>query len=177
MADFSEFYKARDIITEILEKDLIGPVYEDEVLSEIPVSYYVMGKLYPPKNETEAEDMARNPFLETGTESYDASISLTNQLNPSSMGITCTLITGTREILVSGEYSFYSPMPTAEADSDILDRAGRQGNQQDGGLLWIREKTEFSEHILFDDKNPKKVSVGHGMEIHIYTHALIRSQQ
>ena len=175
MADFSEFYKARDIITEILEKDLIGPVYEDEVLSEIPVSYYVMGKLYPPKNETEAEDMARNPFLETGTESYDASISLTNQLNPSSMGITCTLIPGTREILVSGEYSFYSPMPTAEADSDILDRAGRQGNQQDGGLLWIREKTEFSEHILFDAKNPQKVSVGHGMEIHIYTHAVYSS--
>ena len=121
MADYSEFYRARNIINQILEKDLLGPVYEDEVLAEIPVSYYVMGKLYPPKDQTEAEDMARNPFLETGTESYDASISLTNQLNPSSMGITCTLIPGTKEILVSGDYSFYFPVPAAEADKDIIE--------------------------------------------------------
>lgn len=172
MADYSEFYRARNIINEILEKDLIGPVYDDEVLVEIPVSYYVMGKLYPPRDQTEAEDMARNPFLETGTESYDASISLTNQLNPSSMGITCTLVPDTMEILVSGEYSFYSPIPSAQADQDILERAGRQGNLKDRDLLWVRKKLSFSEHIVFDEENPKKIPAEHGMEVHVYTHAV-----
>lgn len=172
MADYSEFYRARNIINDILEKDLVGPVYDDEVLVEIPVSYYVMGKLYPPKDQTETEDMARNPFLETGTESYDASISLTNQLNPSSMGITCTLIPDTKEILVSGEYSFYSPTPSVQADQDVLERAGRQGNLKDRDLLWVRKEVSYSEQIVFDEENPKKIPVEHGMELHVYTHAV-----
>lgn len=172
MADYSEFYRARNIINQILEKDLLGPVYEDEVLAEIPVSYYIMGKLYPPKDQTEVEDMARNPFLETGTESYDASISLTNQLNPSSMGITCTLIPGTKEILVSGDYSFYFPVPAAEADKDIIERACRQGNLKDRDLLWIREKLDYSEQIVFNEENPKIIHLKHEMEIHVYTHGI-----
>ena len=172
MADYSEFYRARNIINQILEKDLLGPVYEDEVLAEVPVSYYVMGKLYPPKDQTEAEDMARNPFLETGTESYDASISLTNQLNPSSMGITCTLVPGTKEILVSGEYAFYSPVPIADADEGLVERAQRQGNLKGRDLLWVREKLSYSEHIVFGEENPIRINVKHGMEVHVYTHEI-----
>ena len=36
MADYSQFYEARDIITQILEQDLIGPVEEYEELTETP---------------------------------------------------------------------------------------------------------------------------------------------
>ena len=36
-------------------------------------------------------DMARNPLLENAVDTYDASISLSNQRNPSSMGITCII--------------------------------------------------------------------------------------
>ena len=72
MKDFSEFYKARDSICEILEKDFIGPVTDDEVLIEFPTQYYIMGKLYPQGDYTEALDMARNPLLENAAESYDS---------------------------------------------------------------------------------------------------------
>lgn len=49
MADYLEFYEAREIISGILEKDFVGPVTKDECLTEIPVQYYIMGKLYPRK--------------------------------------------------------------------------------------------------------------------------------
>ena len=47
MQNYSQYYKARDIIEEFMVKDLIGPVAEDEVLDESPLNYYLMGKLYP----------------------------------------------------------------------------------------------------------------------------------
>ena len=88
MADYSQFYEARDIITQILEQDLIGPVEEYEELTETPSQYYVMGKLYPQNNVEEILDLVRNPILENEVETYDASIALSSQYSPSSMGIT-----------------------------------------------------------------------------------------
>ena len=49
MADYSKFYEARGIISHILEQDFVGPVTKDECLTELPVQYYIMGKLYPQK--------------------------------------------------------------------------------------------------------------------------------
>ncbi|HAA26335.1 MAG TPA: hypothetical protein DCE11_09535, partial [Ruminiclostridium sp.] len=92
------FYTARKVIAEILEKDFIGPVANDEVLTEFPLQYYIMGKLYPQDDDSEALDLARNPLLENAAETYDASISLSNQKNPSSMGITCTIKPDVNEI-------------------------------------------------------------------------------
>lgn len=47
MADYSKYYEAREVVTRILEQDFIGPVTKDECLAEVPVQYYIMGKLYP----------------------------------------------------------------------------------------------------------------------------------
>ena len=90
MSDYSKFYEARSIITKILKDDLIGPVSGNEILTELPTQYYIMGKLYPQGTEGEIIDLVRKPLLENAIETYDASISLSNQKNPSSMGITCT---------------------------------------------------------------------------------------
>ena len=106
MPDYSKFYEARKIITGILHDDLIGPVKPEEVLPELPTQYYIMGKLYPQSENGEIVDLARNPFLENAVETYDASISLSNQKNPSSLGITCTLKTGVTAIVLSGSYAF-----------------------------------------------------------------------
>ena len=59
-------------------RTFIGPVTKDECLAEVPVQYYIMGKLYPQKDTVEALDLARNPLLENEIETYDASISLSN---------------------------------------------------------------------------------------------------
>ena len=50
MADYSKYYEAREVVTRILEQDFIGPVTKDECLAEVPVQYYIMGKLYPQKD-------------------------------------------------------------------------------------------------------------------------------
>ena len=63
MKDYSAFYTARDTVSEILRKDFIGPVSKDETLTELPLQYYLMGKLYPKEDVSEELDMARNPFL------------------------------------------------------------------------------------------------------------------
>ena len=107
MGKFSEFYQARDIITDILAKDFVGPVSASEVLNEFPVNYYIMGKLYPQGDATAELDMARNPFLENGIETYDGSVSLSGQKNPSSIGLTCTLLPGVSKISVSTDGSFH----------------------------------------------------------------------
>lgn len=104
MKDYSAFYTARDTVSEILRKDFIGPVSKDETLTELPLQYYLMGKLYPKEDVSEELDMARNPFLENAAESYDSSISLSNQKNPSSMGITFTLTPSVTRFVVKGSY-------------------------------------------------------------------------
>lgn len=114
MADYSRFYEARRIITGILHDDLV-PVSREEVLFELPTQYYIMGKLYPQSKTGDIIDLVRNPFLENAVESYDASISLSNQKNPSSMGITCTLKKGVTSIVITGSYAFYSPVLFEEA--------------------------------------------------------------
>ena len=47
MGKYDDYYEARKVIYEIVRSDLLGPVFEDEVLNEAPTSYYIMGKLYP----------------------------------------------------------------------------------------------------------------------------------
>ena len=105
MSDYSKFYEARSIITKILKDDLIGPVSGNEILTELPTQYYIMGKLYPQGTEGAIIDLVRNPLLENAIETYDASISLSNQKNPSSMGITCTLKEGVKDIIICSSYS------------------------------------------------------------------------
>ena len=82
MQNYSQYYKARDIIEEFMVKDLIGPVAEDEVLDESPLNYYLMGKLYPQADiesdaiTKEEGDINRNAILENELDGYDTSISL-----------------------------------------------------------------------------------------------------
>lgn len=40
MPDYSKFYDARNVITDILQQDLVGPVKNDEILSELPTQYF-----------------------------------------------------------------------------------------------------------------------------------------
>ena len=39
MGKYDEFYEARNIIGELLYKDFVGPVAEQEILAELPGQY------------------------------------------------------------------------------------------------------------------------------------------
>ena len=48
----NDYYSARDHVVEILRKDFLGPVTEDEILTELPLDYYILGKLYPQESDS-----------------------------------------------------------------------------------------------------------------------------
>ena len=51
---YTEYYEARSIITEIISKDLLGPVEENEIIcGDRPLDYYILGKLYPVDTEAD----------------------------------------------------------------------------------------------------------------------------
>lgn len=174
MADYSEFYTARKVIAEILEKDFIGPVTNDEVLTEFPLQYYIMGKLYPQDDDNEALDLARNPLLENAAETYDASISLSNQKNPSSMGITCTIKPDVNEILVSGSYAFYNLVSYENAKDLGIDVSKWDVMEKKPADFWLRQPYNYREVIQLSSANtvePRELE--NGLQLHVYTHSVL----
>ncbi len=175
MSDYSKFYEARDIISDILFQDFVGPVQSDEILTEFPTQYYIMGKLYPQDNSGEVLDLARNPYMDE-IETYDESISLSNQLNPSSLGVTCTLMPGITEIQLSGTYAFYEPIPYEKAGSLGIDISRWDDVEEKPKTLWKRHLFEYCETFSLEDKKISAiVPLDNGMQLQVYTHAVLDS--
>lgn len=173
MADYSDFYQAREVVSHILEQDLLGPVRDDECLAELPVQYYIMGKLYPQKNTAEILDLARNPLLENEIETYDASISLSNQNNPSSMGVTVTLKSGVTEVCLSGSYAFYQPIPFSEAADYGIDVSPWEQEKNPPREIWKRKKFHYSEMAAFTQNQVEHINLEGGLQLQVYTHSVL----
>lgn len=176
MPDYSKFYEAREIVSNILYDDLIGPVKKDEILSEFPTQYYIMGKLYPQSEEGDVIDLVRNPLLENMVETYDASVSLSNQKNPSSLGITCTLKPGIRTVRLSGSYAFYSAVSFEDAVKRGVDVSKWEAMEKPPKDLWFRNEYEFDEVVeLSTERVEEPVSLDNGIQLQIYTHTVFDS--
>lgn len=107
MSGYEKFYDARENIVDILRKDLIGPILDEEVLHENPERYYIIGKLYPQRPDAEkgacgvlAEeagseaDSAINQSDQIFTKAEDMQdnpLALSNAVRQSSAGITFTI--------------------------------------------------------------------------------------
>lgn len=168
MKDYSAFYAARDIVSEILRQDFIGPVIKDETLTELPLQYYLMGKLYPKEDITEELDMARNPFLENAAESYDSSISLSNQKNPSSMGITFTVMPGVDRFVVKGSFAVYEPIPFANAIELGIELPEYEDNEKKPKYVWNRVQYDYREVIKLDGESIAEISLPRRAKIKVY---------
>ena len=175
MADYSKFYEARGIVSHILEQDFIGPVTKDECLAELPVQYYIMGKLYPQKDTAEALDLARNPLLENEIETYDASISLSNRNNPSSMGITVTLKEGVSSVHISGSYAFYEPVPYDNARENGIDISRWESLEKKPKEIWKRNEYGYAETVTFTDKPVEYADLSNGLQLQVYTHSIMET--
>lgn len=175
MPDFTKFYEARKIVSGILHDDLIGPVTKDEVLPELPTQYYIMGKLYPQSESDEVIDLARNPFLENAVETYDASISLSNQRNPSSMGITCTLKAGVTDVILSGGYAFYDPVQFEDASKAAIDVSRWEQSEKKPKELWKRKSYSFQKTVHLENKIVEEpISLEGNLQLQVYTHSLLQ---
>lgn len=92
----AEQYEVRDELIGALERDIVGPREELEVLEDAPFSTYLAGVLYPAELGTpdEAEEVDEEDEAEGGDTTYtDPPVSLANTRYPSSMGLTFSVDT------------------------------------------------------------------------------------
>ena len=121
MNSFNDYYAVEDTIEQLLRKELIGPVAEDEVLSEPPLGVYAMGILWPQRTTTEktkvyegANDTAMEEIiaqqevfntdidaiddLDDSLENPNGEMSSANIYRPSAMAL--TMVVGAQETSV-----------------------------------------------------------------------------
>lgn len=112
---FDKYYEARDIIEDIIEKDLLGPVEEDEIIpGDKPNDYYILGKLYPLNTDAENGN-SESSSDDCGDLDNEDNISLCNNKKPSSFGISfCLRDTGSSFSVITKAAKYVS-IPKEEA--------------------------------------------------------------
>src|SRR5437867_2586479 len=86
---FAPFYGFREFLAEAVERDLAGPSDPLEVISDPPLTKYIVGILYPQsQEETRAEQDADLPDDDSEEFAPDPAIAMANVRYPSSMGLT-----------------------------------------------------------------------------------------
>lgn len=169
---FDSFYDARDnLILDILQKDFIGPVEEGEVLSEFPIQYYIMGKIYPLDSDGEQIlNTSANTFVES--EDNDPSLSLSNMRNPSSMGITFTLKPEVSKYFIKASYALYDNIPFQQAADTGIDLTSWTSEEKCGTQpkhFWRRRPEEFFCEIDNGDKDyPLVFLLSDNIELRVY---------
>ena len=159
---FDEYYKARKEIIKIVKDDLLGPVEEDEVIeNDYPVSYYLLGKLYPKNIRlieengeflTENEqDLTEENTLSFGISSYQ-----------SAMGVTFCIDHTVEEFTVSAEAAYYEK---SEEENEENKRKSKK--------YWTRRKVRICEKIQVDSlkkKSPLKLEITSDLSMQIRVH-------
>ncbi len=165
MADskYSKFYEARDILEEIIGKDLLGPVEENEIIcGETPLTYYILGKLYPQNSgitkkktgtkqdyfdelEDNDENQLRSSVEDCGELEEERGVSLDFSYNPSSFGLSFSLTKNAREIVIIPEAARYRKLSEQEAESELgsEDRRFKENNE-----FWKREPLDLKPITL-----------------------------
>lgn len=134
MGKYSEFYQARKEIIEILERDLIGPVDEHEAIQDLPTTYYIAGKLYPQRTNDFATCEEEPVDVDKILDEYDSAVSMENQYEPASMGITFA-VQGEGSFTIQIGYATYSY--AADDAEDAATNTDLSDERQPGGT-WKR---------------------------------------
>ena len=169
---YDDYYKARKAIKDLVKKDLVGPVLEDEVIIEAPMQYYAMGKLYPKTQEQDILDMSRGTGAESELESYDASLASTNMRNPSSMGITCTLKKEISQITVSVAFAMYEPMNVIEVQEKEISVERWKDDIDDKTTFWVRKA--FNYNVTMEMDGVQEVEILPEIMIRGYVHKVCK---
>ena len=127
---FDKFYEAQDILVDILRRDLIGPVREDEVLEEAPSRYYLLGKLYP----QQAGEALLEGDEETARDDEEEIASLGNTTAHAAEGLTFLLKRDAGALAFDVSFACYVPevvkAASEEADTPEQRRWHRKAVQQ-----------------------------------------------
>ena len=117
--DLNKYEEARNTIVDILRKELIGPVEENEVVEgNRPDESYCLGILYPQGQINSEEDEVlvlqdspdenKEKREYSDSEQEEEGVKLENVLKQSSMGISFNVNNNQKELKVSLNYAQYS---------------------------------------------------------------------
>ncbi|GAA3794231.1 helicase-related protein [Sphaerisporangium flaviroseum] len=117
---FDKHYAFRDELVARLERDLIGPSFPEEVITDPPITKYAAGILFPQSEDSVADSNAPDEELENRhpADVPDPAVTMANVRYPSSMGMTFSVdVTVADTILVEVEAARYVPEPVEERHS------------------------------------------------------------
>lgn len=171
---FTEYYDARNIITEIISKDLLGPVEENEVIcGDRPLDYYILGKLYP--IDTQADILLGMSSEDCGELDEENTISLCNGKNPSSFGVSVAIKKEKNIFCVRGRAARYEKKDFSEIKEELALEETEKNLKQD---YWKREVLPYIEENVNVDKleigKALKIFVTDGLEIRVLLHRIMK---
>lgn len=171
---FSEYYEARSIITEIISKDLLGPVENNEIIcDDRPLDYYILGKLYPV--DTEADMVLGMSADDCGELDEENSISLCNGKNPSSFGISVAVKPSAKSFMVCGNAARYIKVEFEMVRETLGVEDNEKNRKRD---YWKREEvTPVNQVILLEELEqgkPKRIELTKGLEIKVLVHRVMK---
>ena len=170
---YIDYYNARNMIKDIISKDLVGPVLEDEVIIEPPMQYYITGKLYPSNQNMDIIDDTNTSNVESEIDEYDVSLASTNMRNPSSMGITCTLKEQIDKITVDIDFAMYEPLNVEEINRQNINVERWKEDVSEDTVYWVRRK--FSHTYTIKPRQSEKVEILSDIFLHGYVHKICDS--
>ena len=106
-----EYYQFRRHLVDALERDLLGPGADDEVITDPPTMKYIVGVLFPRDSDRTdpAQDLGEGADSDADaddSESWDPAVSMSYVRYPCSMGMTMAVdSTATQRILVAAARS------------------------------------------------------------------------
>lgn len=171
---FEQYYSAREIIEDIVTKDWLGPVTEDEIIvKERPLDYYIIGKLYP--RESSAEEILTMSSEDCGDLDEEDGISLCDGKNPSSFGVSFALDKDAVSFAIKCGAARYLrvPLETVKDELGLSDEAGTSRND-----YWRREKVEPLITAIkakeLELGKTVRLSVTEGLSVRVLVHRIMK---
>jgi uncharacterized protein YktA (UPF0223 family) len=158
------------MITEIMEKDLLGPLTEDEIIcDERPLDYYIVGKLYP--RQSDADSLSQSSADDCGALDEEDNISLCNGYNPSSFSVSVSLNPKIESFTVKTKAACYTLIERDKA-REILKFDDKKYKKN--AYFWRRQPLQIADiNIIVGDlvkgKN-KTVNIARELDLSILFH-------
>lgn len=161
----NDYYSARDIIDDLLRKELCGPISEDEVIRFAwPDEFYICGKLYPQNTQVSQEEIEYYGTSDGDEEDYEVPINLCYSNRPSSMAMTFTVRPGVKKLTGEVSFAWYVPEEPEEIDKKYSLHKN-----------WRRHTETLPVEINLDtEQQCQVVSLKQGLELHTYHHKVLR---
>ena len=171
---FDQYYSARSIIEDIVTKDWLGPVTDDEIIcGERPLDYYILGKLYP--KDCSADEVLAMSAEDCGELDSEDGISLCDGKNPSSFGVSFALGNEAVSFKVTGKAARYKRIDFEEANKLLDLPEDAQDKKKD---YWKREQipTLFETVDASELKLGKtiRIQISEGLAIRVINHRIMK---